>query len=202
MVGREYVEWLNFWFDKANEKRNDRILLIGDSIARDYRGPLASLTNLPVDFFATTAAMDDKMFWKTLDLFLEYEDYRWQKAHIQIGVHSIDGMFWAKRNVDLLEYEKTYERLVCTIREIVPDLTIATTTKVVNSKDLSSIDAYVTEEIKKRNEIAVRIAEKYGLPVNDLFKKMYNWPHRDKVHFTLEGRNQMAEYVAAAMKLT
>lgn len=50
IAGREHVEWLNFWFDNANEKRSDRILLIGDSVTHDYRKPLAQLTKKPVDF--------------------------------------------------------------------------------------------------------------------------------------------------------
>lgn len=201
MNERETIEWLNFWFDNANEKRSDRLLLIGDSIARDYRGPVAKLTGLPVDFFATSTSIEDEMFWKTLKLFFEFEDYRWQKAHIQIGVHSIDGMFGARRNVDLEEYEKNYDKLISVIKSYVPDLTVATTTKVVNASQLTQVDTRITEEIEKRNKVALRIAGKYGLKTNDLFKKMYDFPHRDRVHFTAEGREQMAKFVAEAMHL-
>ena len=94
---REHTEWLNFWFDKANTVRNNRILLIGDSVARDYRGPLAALTGRPVDFFATSTSIGDEMFWKMLELFFSFKEYKQQKAHIQIGVHSINGFGAAKR---------------------------------------------------------------------------------------------------------
>lgn len=199
--GREITEFLNFWFDKANMVRNDRILLIGDSISRAYRGPLAALTGRPVDFFATTTSIDEDMFWKTLELFFGFEEYRQQKAHIQIGLHSIDGFMSAKRNFSLEEYERNYDKLVKTVKKYIPDLTIATTTKVVQVGNLTAIDQHNTEEVIKRNEIAMRIAKKHGLKTNDLFTSMYNSLHRDLVHFTTESIQEMAKHVAKAMGL-
>ena len=67
--------------------------------------------------------------------------------------------------------------------------------------NLSSIDKYYTDEIIKRNEIAMRIAKKHGLKTDDLFTFMYNFPHRDFVHFTKEAIQDMAKQVAKAINV-
>lgn len=201
ITGREYVEWLNFWFDYANEKRSDRILLIGDSIARDYRGPLAQLTQKPVDFFATTTNISDDKFYRTLDLFFSYEEYHQQKAQIQIGVHGIDGVCKAVQSNSIEKFEKEYEKLVNYVLKYIPDLTIALTTHVVENSNLSKLWEKVNNEIIKRNQVAKKIAEKYKLKVNDLYSLMFNEPHRDWAHFPKEGSEKIARKVAEVMKL-
>lgn len=201
ITGREYIEWLNFWFDNANEKRTDRILLIGDSVARDYRGPLAQLTNKPVDFFATSTSISDDKFYKTLDLFFSYEEYRQYKAHIQIGVHGIDGFGNAIQSNSIEEFEKAYEKLITYVLKYIPDLTIALTTSVVKLDNLSELDEKINNEIIKRNQIAKKIAEKYKLEVNDLYSLMFSEPHRDRVHFPKEGSEKIAHKVAEVMNL-
>lgn len=198
---REYVEWLNFWFDNGNEQRNDRILLIGDSIARDYRGPLAQLTKRPVDFFATTTNISDDKFFETLEFFFSYKEYRQKKAQIQIGVHDIDGVAKAVRSNSIEEWEKSYEKLVTNVLKYIHDLTIALTTPIVVQDDLSKINDKINNEIIKRNEIAKKIAGKYKLKVNDLYSLMLNEPHRDWAHFPKEGSEKIAHKVADIMKL-
>ena len=134
-------------------------------------------------------------------MFFSFKEYRQQQAHIQIGVHSIDGFGAANRINSLNTYEQNYDKLMETVKKYIPDLTIATTTKVVQRGNLTSIDKHYTEEIIKRNEIAMRIAQKHKLKTNDLFTSMYNFPQRDNVHFTKEAIQEMAKYVAKAMDL-
>ncbi len=204
ITGRENSEWLNFSFDKANEKRTDRILLIGDSVSREYREPLAKLTKKPVDFFATSTNISDDKFFKSLDLFFSYREYRQYKAQIQIGVHGINGFNGFVNSIQsnsIEDFEKTYEKLVTYVLKYIPDLTIALATSVVKLSNLSELDEKINNEIIKRNQIAKKVAEKYKLKVNDLYTLMFNEPHRDRMHFHVEGREQMAKYVAKAMNL-
>ena len=201
LLGREYVEWMNFWFDRGNEQRDDRILLVGDSISRDYRPFLSILTNRPVDFFASTASISDEKFYETLELFFSYKEYRQKKAQIQIGVHGIDGVEKAIQSNSISDYEKGFERLVTTVLKYIPDLTIALTTSIVQANDLSKLDDKINNEIIKRNQVAKKIAEKYKLPINDLYTLMLNEPHRDWVHFTKEGSEKIARQTAKVMKL-
>ena len=61
---KEATEWSNFWYDQANVRGGaHRILLVGDSIARQYRRGLSEKLKCPVDLFGTSAALRDSMFW-------------------------------------------------------------------------------------------------------------------------------------------
>lgn len=204
ITGRENSEWLNFSFDKANEKRIDRILLIGDSVSRECREPLAKLIKKPVDFFATSTNISDDKFYKTLELFFSYEEYRQCKAQIQIGVHGINGFNGfvnAIQSNSIDDFEKAYEKLVTYVLKYIPDLTIALSTSVVKPDNLSELDEKINNEIIKRNQIAKKIAEKYKLKVNDLYSLMLSEPHRDRINFPIEGREHMAKYAAKAMNI-
>ncbi|WP_368350547.1 hypothetical protein, partial [Parabacteroides merdae] len=50
---KETTEWSNFWYDQANVQGGGRILLVGDSIARQYRRSLSEKLKCPVDLFGT-----------------------------------------------------------------------------------------------------------------------------------------------------
>lgn len=141
------------------------------------------------------------MFYKTLDLFFSYEEYRQSKAHIQIGVHGIDGVSKSVHNNSIEEFEKAYEKLVAYVLKYIPDLTIALTTSIVEPHNLSKLDEKINNEIIKRNRSIKKIAEKYKLKVNDLYSFMFNEPHRDWAHFPKGGIEKIARRVAEVMKL-
>lgn len=201
LSSRENIEWLNFWFDKGNEIRDDRILLIGDSISREYRSILSVLTNKPIDFFAGSADILDGAYWKSLDLFFSYSEYRQINAHIQIGVNGIDGVGNSVCSNDIAAWEKNYEKLVNYVLNYIPNLTIALTTPVHRKDNILIIDDKINNEIIKRNQVAKKIAEKYKLPINDLYTLMFNEPHRDWVHFPKDGSEKIARQTAKIMKL-
>ena len=198
---RANTEWLNFWFDRGYEQRDDRILLMGDSVTREYRSALAQIIKRPVDFFATTASISSERFYETLDLFFSYEEYRQKKAHIQVGLHGIDGFCGAIHNNSIEEFEKDYEKMVTTVLKYVPDVTVALLTPVVKANDFSQFDEKVNNEVLKRNEIIKKIGQKYKLSVNDLYALMRNEIHRDFVHYPKEGSEKIARKVAEVMKL-
>ncbi len=204
IVGREYIEWLNFWFDYANKTRNDRVLLIGDSISRQYRGELGRISEMPIDFFATSASITEDIFWKQLDHFFSYEEYRQKKAHIQIGFHGIVNSTGYNRKAaefSYEEYEKSFEKLVQTVMKYVPVVVVALTTPVVKQSDLSVLDEYINGEIIKRNNIAAKVAKKYNLKINNLYSLMLDDEHVDRVHFTKAGNDKLADAVAHALEL-
>lgn len=200
MPEREDTEWLNFWFSRGNKNLDNRVLLIGDSIAREYRGPLENLINKPVDFFATSAYIADDMFWKQFDLFFSFKEYRQSKAHIQIGLHGINTFGGAKHSNSLEEWEIYYEKLVKRIMEFIPDLTIALSTPAIITNTGVLYEKW-NDEIIKRNRIAAKIAEKYKLNINDLYTLMLGEPHRDMTHFPKEGSEKIAKKIAESLKL-
>lgn len=155
----------------------------------------------PVDFFGSSAYISDNMFWKQLELFLSFKEYRWSKAQIQIGIHGVKGFVETNRISSLEEWETYYDKLVMCIMNVVPDLTIALTTPIIKTNNSSTPYQYWDDEITKRNKIAAKIAEKYKLNINDLYTLMIDETHRDAVHFTKEGSEKIAKTVAQSLKL-
>lgn len=197
---REKTEWLNYWFDRANLLTENRILLIGDSVTRGYRRRLGKIIKRPVDCFATSSTLYDPIFWKELDLFFSVSEYRQVKAQIQIGAHCISGFAQAEKRMSTWEdIERDYEKLLNTVLQYIPDVVIATATNIVKEDDLVTIDEYLNSQILRCNEIAVKIATKYGLKINDLYTAMKGCAHSDFVHFTEAGYDIAAQQTAKAL---
>ena len=200
----ESVEWLNYWFDYGNQSREDRILLIGDSVSREYRSSLGKLIGKPIDFFATSSSINDELFWKELDMFFSIKEYRQKKVHIMIGCHEIE-VRGAKREVSIPQFEKNYDRLITIVKQHISDITIATYSYFADAKDITKIDEKANEQIMKINEAIIRIANKHKLPINDMFALTYGnqivYKHRDAVHYQPEVQTLLAKQVAKAMKL-
>lgn len=201
---RERIEFLNFWFSNGNSERNDRILLIGDSVSREYRGSLEKVTRCPVDFFATSTAMSDDLFWKELEFFFSISEYRQKKAHIQIGYHGINGVEGAKTDNSIETFSKNYERLICTVIKYIPDLTLASETNVVDAPDLPDTAENINKQLEKQNDAIKALAQKYGLKFNDLYHYMLNegkdFKHSDKIHFESNANMFIAERIASIIK--
>lgn len=87
---REKLEWVNFWIDQANEEEEGkRILLVGDSTSRVIRRTMSEvLGGIPVDLFATSAALRDVIYWDQLDDFFNHSIYKYNYIFVQVGNHS------------------------------------------------------------------------------------------------------------------
>ena len=88
LIEREDIEWSNFWWDRANEHPDHRILLMGDSTARMVRSTLAEMTGKPVDLFATSSALHDSLFVNQMDCFFKSKEYTYDVIFIQFGHHA------------------------------------------------------------------------------------------------------------------
>ena len=87
---REYIEWTNGWHEYADDLKKRRWLLIGDSVARDMRGRLQELVKpkeIAVDFFASSLHIEDPAFFKELQHFFSFEEYRYEIIFINWGAH-------------------------------------------------------------------------------------------------------------------
>lgn len=87
-LGKEQTEWSNFWYDRANENVEKRILLVGDSIARQIRRTLSEIIACPVDLFASSAALRDQMFWDQWECFFKNNLYKYNVIILWVGNHS------------------------------------------------------------------------------------------------------------------
>lgn len=147
----------------------------------------------------------DDMFWKQLELFFSLKEYQQKKAQLQIGFHGIAGVGGLRSTPSISEYKIFYEKLVKTILNYIPDLTIATSTHVVKKENLFQLDESINGEIIKKNDIAIKVAKKFNLNVNDLYTYMLEegkgYKHVDTVHFEASSNDFIASKVASSLKL-
>jgi lysophospholipase L1-like esterase len=192
---REYIEWCDIWISHANETNLPRVLLIGDSITRDYYPGVEKHLDgrAYVGRLSSSAFVADPVLLDQLKMTLS--SMKFDVIHFNNGMHG-----W-QHSED--EYRKAFPKFIETIRRYAPraKLIWASTTPLRQSptpaKDHPT--EATDERIQARNSIASNMAQKEGIPVDDLYSLMRGHPeyHRDNVHFNDQGIGLQAAQVAA-----
>src|SRR5712672_3229172 len=150
---RESIEWCDIWISHANETNLPRVLLIGDSIARDYYPEVekrlagkAFVARLTTSRFAA-----DPVLVKEIELVLDQAKF--DVIHFNNGMHG-----WQHSEV---EYERALPKFIKTIRAHAPKARLiwATTTPLKDGKGVTydTNADYSDERIAGRNAIAAEI---------------------------------------------
>src|SRR5688572_28100718 len=125
---RESIEWCDIWISHANETNLPRVLLIGDSIARDYYGEVEKRLagKAFVARLATSRFVADPVLLKEIELVLNQE--RFDVIHFNNGMHG-----WQHSEAD---YKKAFPKLIETIRAHAPEARLiwGTTTPLRDGK--------------------------------------------------------------------
>ena len=187
----ESIVWCDIWISHANETNLPRVLLIGDSIARDYYPNVEK--NLAgkayVARLATSRFIGDPVLLQELALVLE--NTKFQVIHFNNGMHG-----WQHSEV---VYQRAFPKFLATIRQYAPKAKLiwATTTSLRNSSAGNSADAS-DERIDARNAFAQGYITKSGIETDDLNTLMRSHPeyHRDNVHFNDHGVQLQSQQVA------
>ncbi len=182
---REAIEWCDIWVSHANETNLPRVLLIGDSIARDYYhevekhlGGKAFVARLDTSRFVA-----DPVLLKEIELVLG--EAKFDVIHFNNGMHG-----WQHTEA---EYRKAFPKLIKTIRAHAPEARLiwATTTPLRDGKGVTydTNAKYSDERIAARNAIAADIVTAQNIPIDDLNAAMRGHPeyHSDNVHFNGQG---------------
>ncbi len=122
---REDIEWSNFWYDRANEHPDHRILLMGDSTARLVRSTLAKMTGRPVDLFATSSALHDSLFINQVDCFFKSSEYQYDIVFVQFGHHAergFDGGFY--KDEDWKIFKEEFRDLLVFLSKRIPKIVV------------------------------------------------------------------------------
>lgn len=197
---RESIEWCDIWISHANETNLPRVLLIGDSIARDYYGEVEKRLagKAFVARLATSRFLADSVFLKEVELVLSQEKF--DVVHFNNGMHG-----WQHSEE---EYRKAFPKLIETMRAYAPKAKLiwATTTPLRNGKDVTGDTKveYSDERIAARNAIAMEIVNAHKITTVDLNEAVRGRPqlHSDNVHFNGQGSQILADKVSeAVMKL-
>lgn len=195
---REAIEWCDIWISNANKTNLPRVLLIGDSITRDYFPEVerrlagkAYVGRLSSAAFVADPALRQQVL-------MVLNQYRFDVIHFNNGMHG-----WHYSEVD---YGKALPALIATIRNNAPQARLiwANTTPLRDGKGVTHHpDAeYSDERVVARNAIAMEIVATQKILVNDLFTPMLGHPeyHSDNVHFNSQGVQVQAVQVAAAVE--
>lgn len=153
----ETYEWDDMWIDHANETDRKRVAYIGDSISVGTRRIATARTNEEIlfDGFGTSKALDNPYFKDSIRLFLN------QVPNIDTVLFN-NGLHGWHLN-DETEYKTLYDEMIQFILSEIKDakLYIQLTTAVIDKDD--------NDRVKLRNIAAREVAEKYSIPVIDLY---------------------------------
>lgn len=180
----ETNEWDNVWWEQAPDNVRPRVLYIGDSISCGIRRFATQLSNEQIlfDGFGTSKAVDNAYFTDSIRLFGKQQ----KRRNIVIFNNGLHGSHLN----DTEEYGDYYEKIVRFLMEEYSDVPLA----LVLS---TSVDGLFNERVMIRNETVKKIAEKYKLPVIDLYEPSVECAdlHSDGIHFTDEGYEKLARKI-------
>lgn len=153
----ETYEWDNIWIEHANETGRKRAAYIGDSISVGTRRIATARTHEEIlfDGLGTSKALDNPYFKDSIRLFLK------QLSNIDTVLFNNGLHGWHLG--DKTEYKGLYDEMVQFILGEIKGakLYILLTTAVAKDDD--------NERVKLRNIAAREVAERYSIPVIDLY---------------------------------
>lgn len=126
---------------------------------------------------------------------------------VQFNCGHWDAAHWYGGDLPLtseVEYGRNIQIIIRMLGQLFPNakLVFATTTPM-NPSGQVGINPRTDEQILRYNRIAAEVAEKNGVPVNDLFAVAQSWDsscYRDYCHFTPETAKQLGKIVAARLR--
>lgn len=187
----ETYEWDNVWIEQTEKTDAKRVLYIGDSISCGTRNIATreSGEEYLFDGFGTSKALDNPFFFNSVRLFSK------QLTDIQTVIFNNGLHGWHLD--DETEYRNFYEKAIeFMLREFEgKKIFLVLTTSVA--------DAEREKRVLARNKVAVELAQKYNLPVIDLYSvSVENVSLRidDGVHFSGAGYVKFAEKILNDIK--
>jgi hypothetical protein len=194
----ESIEWCDIWISHANETNLPRVLLIGDSIARDYYSDVeknlagkAFVARLATSRFAADSALLE-------EIKLVLNETKFEVIVFNNGMHG-----WQHSEA---EYRKAFPKLIKTIHANASKAKLiwATTTPLRDGKGVTydTKAEYSDERIAARNTLAAEIVTARNIPIIDLNGAVRAHPefHSDNVHFNSQGIQILAAQVSAAVE--
>ena len=187
----ETYEWDNVWWEQANKNNTSRVLYIGDSISCATRSIATSCSGDKIlfDGFGTSKALDNPFLFDSIRIFAKQQRYR-DAVLFNNGLH---GWHLDDDNQYAYYYEKTVKFLLDEFKDT--PIVIVLTTSVSNAER--------EQRVKRRNEVAAKIAEKYRLSIIDLYSisaKFSEFRIHDGVHFNADGYQKFAEQIICDLK--
>ena len=195
---RESIEWCDIWISHADETNLSRVLLIGDSISRDYYSGVEQRLagQAYVARLSTSRFIGDPVLLKEIALVLE--QMKFEVIHFNNGMHG-----WQHSEK---EYAEAFPAFFAAIRTHAPTAKLiwaSTTPLKVSQSSPNDTSQASDERIAARNTLALDYLKPRGVEVDDLNACVRGHPeyHRDNVHFNQQGIDLEAEQAARLIAL-
>ncbi|SHF10545.1 hypothetical protein SAMN05444349_11184 [Bacteroides faecichinchillae] len=220
LKGKEVTEWSNFWYDHANEKVNERILLVDDSIARQIRRSLSETLERPCDLFASSAALRDAMYWDQWECFFKNGLYKYDVIFVWIGNHSRiseDGQSFFT-DYDYSRFRKDFTFLLCQCMLRSSKVFVLSTLHMYKTRKYNPYIERVRRKlcikpkeilidienriVEGKNFIMREIASEKGVCFYDIDKQLMNskfW-HTDFIHYIPESNKFVCELLRGLLQ--
>lgn len=221
MGGREEVEWATIWYDKADSVMDHKVLMIGESTARQIRGELSRMMGKPVDLFGSSSSLRDVLFWRQLDCFLKDSIYRYDVVIIWMGHHArtdITGKAPLSEQ-DYEDFREDFILLLDRVREVCSrifvlsnfDIIIPATKEDKKQRKIRKflhmpLPEYKRNEaesviIDRKNEIIREVTLSQGLQYVDIhgIMKQTSFERTDHVHYERKSDTYQVEVLLKAM---
>ena len=181
----EKYEWDYPWWEQTGNDEGKRILYIGDSISCGTRTVATKLSENKYlfDGFGSSKGIDNPYFAESVLLFARQQGKR-EAVLFNNGLHG-----W---HLSTAEYKENYEKM---INFLMAEFKNTPLVLLLTTDDRDNAEKQKT--IVERNAVVLALAEKYALPVLDLYKisKEHADLHTDCVHFNPEGYKYIAEAI-------
>ncbi len=219
---REGAEWTNVSITLPEEEKENRILLVGDSISAGYGDMVQKkMPGWHVDRLNTSEGIHHPNFLRLLELALQRYAYR--LVHINNGIH-LHGQ-------SVEQYGQNLMGVFSWIHMVSPSTKIvfATTTPISRSLEKGELENFNTQHFsmgdkapltlgaqdeywvtdekasriyKELNEKAMEICAEHNIPVNDLYQLCIeeNLQKSDGVHFKEEAYQKLALKISQTLK--
>lgn len=198
IIKRENIEWLDIWMPKTNEEGLPRVLLIGNSITRQYYPEVEKQLEGKafVARLSTSKSLGDPGLLQEIALALGYHQF--DVVHFNNGMH---GWEYSEE-----EYETAFPDLLQTIRRGAPNAKLiwANTTPIRTGEKMDQFDLR-NERVKERNRIVCEYLKDKHVQINDLYSVAMNntafYGGKDGVHLQPIGVKMLANQVADQIKV-
>lgn len=187
----ETYEWDNVWIEQTANNTANRVLYIGDSISCGTRQIATKVSEEAYlfDGFGTSKALDNPFLFDAIHLFAQ------QLTNVETVIFNNGLHGWHLE--DATEYAEYYEKAINFLL------------KEFNGKRIFLVlttsveDAEREARVKTRNAAVLSLAEKYNLPIIDLYSTAVEYAALrldDGVHYSGAGYNKFASKILKDIK--
>ena len=196
----EPKEWTNIWWDEADKDEGlPRIFLAGDSMLYGYHGPVINkmANEARITSYATSKCIDNPHYTDEFDLVYSQYGFKYKIIHINNGLHGV--------HLSKEDYERCFDAFIKHCLEVHPEakLCLCLCTPCFEGENFEREHHQLYPLALERNEVIMKLAEKYGLAVDDLFTPLKDHPELhvpDGIHYKPEGVDLQAEVVSKFLR--